>query len=82
MPLGGRNPGDSPFAQIFSLGKELRLKMEQFGGSDQGHRDDEVYRRRILEKLNEMGAPPPDALRDELANELVRRYRAAREAEE
>jgi hypothetical protein len=56
--------------------------MEQFGGSDQGHRDDEVYRRRILEKLNEMGAPPPDALRDELANELVRRYRAAREAEE
>ena len=56
--------------------------MEQFGGSDQGHRDDEVYRRRILEKLNEMGAPPPDALRDALAHELLRRYRPTREARE
>jgi hypothetical protein len=64
------------------MGKEPRLKMEQFEGSDESRRDDEAYRQCLLEKLNEMGAPPPDALRDALAHELLRRYRPTREARE
>jgi hypothetical protein len=42
----------------------------------------EKERQRLIEQLKEMGALHPKVLRDALANELVRRYRATREAEQ
>jgi hypothetical protein len=55
--------------------------MERFEGADHDRRDDEDYRQRLIEKLDAMGYSSPSALKAELANELVRRYRLTREGE-
>ena len=42
----------------------------------------ERKRQRLIEQLKERDAPHPKVLKGALANELVRRYKATREAEQ
>jgi hypothetical protein len=57
--------------------------MSQVEGRDESRKDEEAYRRHLIERLRELGAPAPDVLKDVFEQELVRRrYWLMREAGE